>query len=84
LDKELGDVARRNESSSETASKAAERLGISESGIRAVYERALVTNFDQIITQAFRRYGQELATNRIVPTQAVTLYVQPPAGARRA
>ncbi|MBI1293185.1 hypothetical protein GC173_18420 [bacterium] len=77
LDKELGDVARRNEGAKETATRAAERLGISETGIRAVYEKALVTNFDGIITQAFRRYGQELAANRILATQPLTLYVQP-------
>jgi predicted solute-binding protein len=77
LEKELGDVARRNEGSAETATKAAERLGVSESGIRAVYEKALVTNFDPIITQAFRRYGQELVTNKILAAQPMSLYVAP-------
>jgi predicted solute-binding protein len=77
LDKELGDVMRRNEGSNEAASRTSERLGVSESGIRAVYDKALVTTFDQVITQSIRRYGQELAQNRIVPTMPVALYVPP-------
>jgi predicted solute-binding protein len=77
LEKELGDVARRNEGNNETAQKAAERLGVTESGVRAVYEKALVTVFDAVITQSFRKLGQELASNRIVQTGNIPLYTAP-------
>lgn len=77
VDKELGDVARRNEGSAETPTKAAERLGVSESGVRAVYSKAMVTSFDALITQAFRRFGQEISVNKVFAVQPVSIYVPP-------
>jgi predicted solute-binding protein len=73
LDKELGDAAKRNETSKDVATKAADKWGISQSGVSAVYTRAITTNFDAMAIQGIRRYAQELNAARITPVRPVTI-----------
>jgi len=83
LEKELGDVARRNEAQRGAASSATQ-TGASSSGVlglQTVYAKAYVTVFDPTIIQAIRRYGQELVQNRVMPALPVTIYTAPSASA---
>lgn len=77
LEREIGEAARRNEGSTDTIARSAERTSISSSSVRAVYEKALVTGFDPVIIQSLRKYGQELHMNRIAPTQPISIYTPP-------
>ncbi|MEO8376802.1 MAG: MqnA/MqnD/SBP family protein [Candidatus Sumerlaeota bacterium] len=79
LDKEIGDVARRNEGSNDIANKSADRAGVSQSGMKTIYERAIHTTFDANIITSLRRYAQELQQARIVQFPPITVYTEPPA-----
>ncbi|MCC6546308.1 hypothetical protein IT570_03980 [Candidatus Sumerlaeota bacterium] len=76
LDKEIGDVARRNEGSSDVASRSADRAGVSSSGMRTIYERAIRTTFDGNTVTSLRRFSQELQQARIVAFPQMTVYTE--------
>lgn len=75
LEKELGDTARRNEASMEELSiRTAERVGVVQSGVSALYGRALFTQFDHQTITSLRRFGQELQQNRVMQIHPITLH----------
>ncbi|CAN5415686.1 hypothetical protein BH09SUM1_BH09SUM1_30150 [soil metagenome] len=74
LDRELGDIARRNETNPDAMVKQGDKLNVSQSSIRSIYERAMITVFDANIIQSLRKYAQELMQNKILPMQPITLY----------
>lgn len=77
LEKEISDVAKRNETSKELVSKAAERSKIAESGVKAVYERALLMRFDNQTIQSIRQFAKELTMARVVLTPQTAIYSPP-------
>ena len=76
LDKEIADAARRNEMSIEIPTKSAERYAVSQSGIRAIYEKALFTGFEPNVVTGMRRFGQEVMQGRILQLQPITIYTE--------
>lgn len=76
LDKELTDVARRNDASAGSASKVAERYNVTATSVEAVYGRAIISIFDPNTVTSLRRFAQELAQNRIIPVQSVSIYTE--------
>lgn len=83
LDKELTEVARRNEAGGDISAKSAERYSLSQSGIRAVYEKALYTGFDPNVVTSLRKYAQEVVQGRILSLQPVTIYTEASSHAQR-
>lgn len=79
LDKEIGDVARRNEGSGDIANKSADRVGVSQSGMKTIYERAVRTAFDGNAVTSLRRFAQDLQQARIVQLPPMTVYTEMPA-----
>lgn len=74
VDRELTELAKRNEGSREIAEKSAEKWGVSQSGVSAVYSRAYTTGFDAQIVQSLRKLGQDLNQARITPVRPVSIY----------
>lgn len=81
LDKEIGDAARRNDGNRDLVPRAAEKLGVAESAVRAVYEKALNTRFDPQVIASIRNYARLLTQERLLPVHTVMIYT-PPAAAR--
>lgn len=75
-DRELLDVARRNERSSEVAAKSAEKWGVSASGVSAIYNRAFQTVYEPPMTQSLRKLGQDLNQARILHIRPISIYSQ--------
>ncbi|MCC5876702.1 MAG: hypothetical protein JJU11_10835 [Candidatus Sumerlaeia bacterium] len=73
-ERELADIAKRNEGSREVAERSAERWGVSQSGVSAVYSRAFTTGFDPQIVQSLRKLGQDLNQARIMPIRPISVY----------
>ena len=84
VEKELTDLAKRNEGSRDIADRSAEKWGVSQSGVAAVYSKAFQTAFDARIVQSLRRMGQDLNQARILPIKPVSIYSQITAGGRLA
>jgi predicted solute-binding protein len=83
MEREIGDVARRNEASRELVQKSAERSRVMESGVRAVYEKALISRFDPQVIASLRLYAKELMMSRILSVQPMAVYT-PPATMKKA
>lgn len=77
LEKEIGDVSRRNESSKDLVVKVAEKVKIAESGVKAVYEKALIGRFDNMTIQSIRQFAKELTLARILMTPQTAVYTPP-------
>ncbi len=76
LDKELADLARRNETQSDNSQKLAERFSVSTTSVRAIYERAFFTEFNNTILTSLRKLGQELAVNKIQSAHPLRVYTE--------
>lgn len=84
LEREIQDVARRNENVDDITKKAAMQMtNVSQSSVRAIYEKALTASFDNTTLTAIRKFGQELVQGRILAVPPVTLHVEPALTARR-
>lgn len=76
LDKELGEVARRNDARMEGAARSAEKFGISGSKVTAIYGKAFFTEFNNNTLTSLRKFGQELQQNRIQPVSPLNVYTE--------
>lgn len=84
LEREMQDVARRNENVDDITKKAGMQMSnVSQSSVRAIYEKALTASFDSNTLAAIRKFGQELVQGRILAVQPATLHVEPTLTARR-
>lgn len=75
-DKELLEVARRNERNGDVAEKSAEKWGVSASGVSAVYNKAYQTIYDPSMTQSLRKLGQDLNQARILPVRPISIHTR--------
>jgi len=74
VDKELTDTARRNDGSEEVWSRTAEKLTMTTTSVRAVYEKALFSIFGTTTVTALRRYAQELTQSRIMAVRPIKVH----------
>lgn len=74
LEKELGDVAKRNEVSDDLAQRSSERFDLAQSSVAAVYQKALATSFSPLMVTSMRRLGQELTQAKVMAARPLRLY----------
>jgi len=82
VDKQLGELSRRIDLKGESAIKTAERMNVTSSSIKAIFEKGFFAEFNPNILTAIRRFGQELAQARVLPVQATSVYTEPAATKR--
>lgn len=76
LERELADVARRNQGATDAAQKVAEKLSMTQTSVQAVYDKALWTEFNTTMVTSLRRYAQELSQSRIQPVVPFRIHTE--------